>query len=561
MYRMFKKLITSVLLSFFLLLAVFTSSVNAQSTWYTQSYEDWFTKVYDINNPDEIFGERYTAAQSWWVVYGLRTLLLRETLGEERFNLYICQMRNLANGTGPFDPLNSDNCITLFVDILLPFVNNPDSSSAYASAETGTLTKYLPSFPSVSGVGYVREKLSGLRLIPEVKAQGFGFGAASPIRQFWVAVRNLAYFFLVLATIAMAFQVMFRVKLSPQTVITVQSAIPKIIFTLILITFSYAIAGFMIDLMYVAIGLMAGLFQQSGLFNLGDWGRFFNELAGLSYSVFGILFLYILWYLIAAVNLTVTAGVGGIVSGLVAIVFTVIVLIVVIILLFKIAWVLMKSFFMLLILIAGGPIIILGGLVGGGGFTGWLKDIAANLAIYVAIGPLFAFSFLFLASAFDVGIIDAIGNALGNPCIMPFCPNGNILGNSGWSPPFTAGGDLRFFYLFASLAILTIIPKVGDIIKGAISGRPYPIGTALGEAVGGAGMLAYRYGGVQPEAGFRATQAGQWLQNRYGGVGGLRGFVGRGLGRGLTGWGEPQTGTFRARDTGRIQEVRRRGEA
>jgi len=65
----------------------------------------------------------------------------------------------------------------------------------------------------------------------------------------------------------MAFMIMFRVRISPQTVITVQSALPKIIFTLILITFSYAIAGFLIDLMYVVIGIFSFIVTQGGIFD------------------------------------------------------------------------------------------------------------------------------------------------------------------------------------------------------------------------------------------------------------------------------------------------------
>jgi hypothetical protein len=42
-------------------------------------------------------------------------------------------------------------------------------------------------------------------------------------------------------------------KLNPQTVISVENALPKIIVALLLITFSYAIVGFLIDFMYLVI--------------------------------------------------------------------------------------------------------------------------------------------------------------------------------------------------------------------------------------------------------------------------------------------------------------------
>ena len=58
---------------------------------------------------------------------------------------------------------------------------------------------------------------------------------------------------------------MFRMKINPQNVATFQSAIPKIVTTLILITFAYAIAGFMIDLMFVLFNLIPSVFQASGI--------------------------------------------------------------------------------------------------------------------------------------------------------------------------------------------------------------------------------------------------------------------------------------------------------
>jgi hypothetical protein len=57
--------------------------------------------------------------------------------------------------------------------------------------------------------------------------------------------------------------IMFRAKLNPQTVISVENALPKIVVALLLITFSFAIAGFLIDLMYISIGIIAVLFSNA----------------------------------------------------------------------------------------------------------------------------------------------------------------------------------------------------------------------------------------------------------------------------------------------------------
>ena len=48
---------------------------DPQSTWYNQTFEGWFVKVYgDESPPSEIFGERYTAAQVQWILYSLVAL-------------------------------------------------------------------------------------------------------------------------------------------------------------------------------------------------------------------------------------------------------------------------------------------------------------------------------------------------------------------------------------------------------------------------------------------------------------------------------------------------------
>jgi len=55
---------------------------------------------------------------------------------------------------------------------------------------------------------------------------------------------------------------MFRAKINPQTVISVENSLPKIVVALLLITFSFPIAGFLIDLTYISIGIIAVFFSN-----------------------------------------------------------------------------------------------------------------------------------------------------------------------------------------------------------------------------------------------------------------------------------------------------------
>src|SRR3989344_4824066 len=71
---MFKKLLLIFLSVNILLLSGFSPFVRSaraqESTWFRQSFYEWYTKVYDTDATpaDEIYGERYTAAQVEWVI-------------------------------------------------------------------------------------------------------------------------------------------------------------------------------------------------------------------------------------------------------------------------------------------------------------------------------------------------------------------------------------------------------------------------------------------------------------------------------------------------------------
>ena len=84
--------------------------------------------------------------------------------------------------------------------------------------------------------------LHNVGITQPVYAQGIGFSALTPTLQVWKAFRNLSYFLFIIIFIVVGFMIMFRAQINPQTVVTVQAALPKIVVTLIMITFSYAIA-------------------------------------------------------------------------------------------------------------------------------------------------------------------------------------------------------------------------------------------------------------------------------------------------------------------------------
>jgi hypothetical protein len=110
--------------------------------------------------------------------------------------------------------------------------------------------------PPASGVMWAYEGLQNAGFVPKtMAAEGIGFAAIKPFSNLWKIFRDLSYMLLVIVLIAIGFMIMFRAKINPQTVISVENALPKIVIALILITFSFAIVGFLIDLMYIIIGI------------------------------------------------------------------------------------------------------------------------------------------------------------------------------------------------------------------------------------------------------------------------------------------------------------------
>src|SRR3989338_823903 len=80
-----------------------------------------------------------------------------------------------------------------------------------------------------------------------------GFEVLQPIQKLWIATRNVAYLITSLTLVVIGFMIMLRKKIDAQTIIGVEQALPNLVITLLLITFSYAIAGFVIDMIYFVI--------------------------------------------------------------------------------------------------------------------------------------------------------------------------------------------------------------------------------------------------------------------------------------------------------------------
>lgn len=123
----------------------------------------------------------------------------------------------------------------------------------------------------VSSGQYLAHLGRNLEIVKPAYAQGKGWRFLEPVLTLWKAVRDICYLLFVIVFVAIGFMIMFRQKLDPQTAVSIQNALPKIIVSLVLVTFSYAICGLIIDLIYLGNALLMAIFgpalETAGIFS------------------------------------------------------------------------------------------------------------------------------------------------------------------------------------------------------------------------------------------------------------------------------------------------------
>lgn len=103
----------------------------------------------------------------------------------------------------------------------------------------------------------------GFTSTAHAQVAGSGNQVLSPIFKLWEVSRNVAYLVMILIFITIGIMVMFRYKLNPQTVVSVQLALPGLVIGLALITFSYFFAAFITDFAFIGTDLVGYYFQAA----------------------------------------------------------------------------------------------------------------------------------------------------------------------------------------------------------------------------------------------------------------------------------------------------------
>ncbi len=114
--------------------------------------------------------------------------------------------------------------------------------------------------PRIDVVAHLAEEwVPGYKDSNAVYANGYNDLQDSGISSLWSTTRNIAYAFYVVIMIIVGFMIMFRNKIGGQMMVTIGNSIPKIIISLVLVTFSFAIIGLIIDIAGVATNIIAAI--------------------------------------------------------------------------------------------------------------------------------------------------------------------------------------------------------------------------------------------------------------------------------------------------------------
>lgn len=356
------------------------------------------------------------------------------------------------------------------------FFRNMAQSSFLAAADKTILAIYQnpPATTYIAATDFGKS----LGLLPNkafAQGPGIGFSGLSPLLPIWKVFRNIAYFLLAIVMVAIGFMVMFRQKIDPKTVVTVQSALPNVIIALLLITFSYAIVGILIDIMYLSIVLVVSLIVPAGQSLVGneiigsntlsnylsaEWGTIIGAMFHGGIQTVDDLFAFVgsgavlttvgIGVLAAFINPVV--GVGIATTSILA------VLLVGIILFFaalRLLFVLLSSYIQLIIALLTAPLLLLAvAIPGSNAFQSWFMNIISNLVVFPITAVLILIATIL--AAFEKGNWEAFAGATAEPSL--------------WAPPFLSSGKHGMAGLIA-LGILLSIPTIVNSIKESFKAK------------------------------------------------------------------------------------------
>lgn len=415
---------------------------------------------------------------------------------------------------------------------LIGGVRFPDGTFQMGALQELTIlqAKIYESKP-ISGQEYLADVGSRLGLAKPAYAQGVGFRAMEPVLGLWTTFRNISYLFFIVIFVALGFMIMFRSKLNPQTVISIQMALPKIIVGLVLVTFSYAISGFIIDLSDLTLKVVAAAFSDYA--NLSDQSTGIiprltnvykcigpdansdgtcidpaNETKGYA-NIFTIMIPLLnvtgiasaIQDAITTVSDQLSAALGTfafLAGGIVSLILNLAMLQAI----FKTFFMLLTSYVSIILSTISSPFVFLGSaLFGSQTISGWFKGFLANALVFPV-----SFTLLLLAAIF---LHYAPISTSGNPWYTSRGPSASgAKENFSWYPaplgifwenqldsngnvvidPSTGKAakafNLQLINYMIAFGIVLSVPRTLEIVKGVVEGKGAPgVGAEIGQTI------------------------------------------------------------------------------
>lgn len=342
---------------------------------------------------------------------------------------------------------------------------NGGGAVGFFSKSMGTMIAELPK--SVGAKPYVQYLASSLKVpgspTTAYAANGIGYDSLSPLLKVWTVSRNLAYAVFALIFIVVGFMIIFRLKIDPKTVATIQNSLPKIFLALILITFSYAIIGFMIDLMYVLIGLSVNLF-----IGILDPTKLEEIRTGLiKESIFGVVGRGTIWDVTTNTTGAIGEAVGNFIgnvpgfSGLMGVMASglawFVITLAILFALFRTWLSLLGAYIQIILGVITAPLFLMVEAIPGRSVVGtWLRMMFSNILVF----PL-------------VTLMILVGTALTTAWSK----------EPGFVPPLLGGNSPGAIQTLIGLGILLTMPKAINILQEYLKTPPFKYGTAWQEPI------------------------------------------------------------------------------
>ena len=209
---------------------------------------------------------------------------------------------------------------------------------------------------------------------------------------------NLAYLFFVIVMIIAGFMIMFRHKIGGQAMVTLGNVLPNVIIALVVATFSFAIAGLIIDFGGLIIGLIVDVFDLSDTASsIAGFGNLFsNVFTG------GVKMATLISGIGGALGLGgILGGVGGLGAllggpvawvaaaavGAIGLLFALIVLGIIAFGAIKVLITLFKAYFQLLLSVILGPLQITLGAIPGNNkaIMNWVKGVLRSVLVFPVV--------------------------------------------------------------------------------------------------------------------------------------------------------------------------------